>query len=319
MYTPNGYPDVFQLKEVEKPTPKDNEVLVKVRAASVNSWDWDYMKGTFLIRLSGLLKPIYRILGADIAGIVEKVGKNVKELSHGDEVFGDISVSGWGGFAEYVCVRENILALKPDSMTFEEAAAIPQAAVLALQGLNHNRQIQPGQKVLINGAGGGVGTFAIQIAKSMGAEVTGVDKTGKMDMMRSLGADHVIDYTKEDFTKSGKHYDFIFDVAAYHSVFDYKRVLNPNGKYVMIGGSTGRIFQIMFLAPLISRFGSKEMGVLMHRPNKKDLNKLKELFEAGKVMPVIDRHYPLSEVAEAFRYFGEGQVIGKLVIKVAED
>lgn len=283
MYTPNGYPDVFQLKEVEKPTPKDNEVLVKVRAASVNSWDWDYMKGTFLIRLSGLLKPIYRILGADIAGIVEKVGKNVKELSHGDEVFGDISVSGWGGFAEYVCVRENILALKPDSMTFEEAAAIPQAAVLALQGLNHNRQIQPGQKVLIN------------------------------------GADHVIDYTKEDFTKSGKHYDFIFDVAAYHSVFDYKRVLNPNGKYVMIGGSTGRIFQIMFLAPLISRFGSKEMGVLMHRPNKKDLNKLKELFEAGKVMPVIDRHYPLSEVAEAFRYFGEGQVIGKLVIKVAED
>lgn len=319
MYTPNGYPDVFQLKEVEKPTPKDNEVLVKVRAASVNSWDWDYMKGTFLIRLSGLLKPIYRILGADIAGIVEEVGKNVKELSPGDEVFGDISVSGWGGFAEYVCVRENILALKPDSMTFEEAAAIPQAAVLALQGLNHNRQIQPGQKVLINGAGGGVGTFAIQIAKSLGAEVTGVDKTGKMDMMRSLGADHVIDYTKEDFTKSGKHYDFIFDVAAYHSVFDYKRVLNPNGKYVMIGGSTGRIFQIMFLAPLISRFGSKEMGVLMHRPNKKDLNKLKELFEAGKVMPVIDRHYPLSEVAEAFRNFGEGQVIGKLVIKVAED
>jgi len=248
VYTKYGPPDVLELKEVEKPTPKDNEVLIKVHAASVNSWDWDLLRGTpFLNRLGGLLKPKYKILGADIAGRVEAVGRNVKRFQPGDEVFGDLSECGWGGFAEYVCARENALALKPASMTFEEVAAVPQAAVMALQGLRDKGQIQPGQKVLINGAGGGVGTFAVQIAKSFGAEVTGVDSTRKLDMMRSIGADQVIDYTREDFTKSGQRYDLILDVVAYRSIFDYKRALSPKGIYVFVGGSMAAAFQAVFL------------------------------------------------------------------------
>jgi len=315
VYEKYGPPDVLHLKEVEKPTPKDNEVLIKVHAASVNSWDWGLLRGKpFVNRLMfGLLKPKIKILGVDIAGRVEAVGRNVKQFQPGDEVFGDISGCGWGGFAEYVCARENALALKPASMTFEEAAAVPQAAVLALQGLRDKRQIQPGQKVLINGAGGGAGTFAVQIAKSFGAEVTGVDSTSKLDMMRSIGADQVIDYTQEDFTKSEQRYDFILDFAAHHSIFDYKRALSPKGIYVMVGGSMARIFQAVFLGPLISMTGSKKMGILAHKPNK-DLDFMKELFEAGKVVPVIDRRYPLSEVAEALRYFGEGHAKGKVVI-----
>ncbi|HUU62957.1 MAG TPA: NAD(P)-dependent alcohol dehydrogenase [Dehalococcoidia bacterium] len=317
VYTKYGPPDVLQLKEVEKPTPKDNEVLVKVHAASVNDWDWGLLQGTpFMNRLLfGLLKPKYTILGCDIAGRVEAVGRNVKQFQPGDEVFGDISGYGFGAFAEYICARENALVLKPASMTFEEVAAVPQAAVLALQGLRDKRQIQPGQKVLINGAGGGAGTFAVQIAKSFGAEVTGVDSTSKLDMMRSIGADHIIDYTREDFTKNGQRYDLILDFAAHHSIFDYKRALSPKGIYVMVGGSTARIFQAMFLGPLISMTGGKKMGILAHKPNK-DLAFMKELFEAGKVVPVIDRRYPLSEVAEALQYFGEGHAKGKVVITV---
>jgi NADPH:quinone reductase-like Zn-dependent oxidoreductase len=317
VYTEYGSPDVLRLEEVEKPTPKEDEVLVEVHAASVNDWDWGLLRGKpFLNRLLfGLLKPKIKILGCDIAGRVEAVGRNVKQFQPGDEVFGDISGCGWGGFAEYVCARENALALKPASMTFEEAAAVPQAAVLALQGLRDKGQIQPGQKALINGAGGGVGTFAVQIAKSFGAEVTGVDSTRKLDMVRSIGADQVIDYTQEDFTQSGQRYDLILDVAAYHSIFDYKRALSPRGIYVMVGGSTARIFQAMFLGPLISMTGSKKMGILMHKPNK-DLAFMKELFEAGKVVPVIDGRYPLSEVPEALRYFGEGHAKGKIVITV---
>ncbi len=316
VYTKYGPPDVLQLKEVEKPTPKDNEVLVKVHAASVNSWDWDLLRGKpFVNRLIfGLLKPRIKILGVDIAGRVEAVGRNFKQFQPGDEVFGDISRCGWGGFAEYVCASENVLALKPASMTFEEAAAIPQAAVIALQGLRDKGQIQPGQKVLINGAGGGAGTFAVQIAKSFGAEVTGVDSTRKLDMMRSIGADQVIDYTQEDFTKNGQRYDLILDVAAYRSIFDCKRALSPKGIYVVAGGSMTRIFQVMFLGPWISMRESKKMGLLMHKPNKIDLAFMKELFEAGKVVPVIDRRYTLSEVPEALRYFGEGHAQGKLVI-----
>jgi NADPH:quinone reductase-like Zn-dependent oxidoreductase len=263
--------------------------------------------------LFGLLNPKFKILGVDIAGQVEAVGRNVKQFQPSDEVFGDLSGCGFGGFAEYVCARENALALKSASMTFEEAAAIPQAGILALQGLRDKRQIQKGHHVLINGAGGGAGTFAVQIAKFFGAEVTGVDSTIKLDMMRSIGADHVIDYTQEDFTQNGKCYDLILDVAAYHSIFDYKRALSPNGIYIMVGGSWARIFQVMFLGPLISMTGSKKMGILMHKPNK-DLDFLEELFEAGKVIPVIDRRYPLSEVAEALRYFGEGHHQGKVVI-----
>jgi NADPH:quinone reductase-like Zn-dependent oxidoreductase len=226
-------------------------------------------------------------------------------------VFGDLSGSGFGGFAQYVCAREDVLALKYDNMTFEEAAAVPQAGVLAVQGL-HKGKIQKGKKILINGAGGGVGTFAVQIAKSFGAEVTGVDSTRKLDMLLSMGADHVIDYTKEDFTKSGQIYDLILDVVVYRSIFDYKRALGPKGIFVMIGGSIPRIFQIALTAPLITR--SKKLVILAHRPNPKDLIFINDLFEAGKVKPVIDRCYPLHEVPEALRYFGEGHHQGKIVI-----
>jgi NADPH:quinone reductase-like Zn-dependent oxidoreductase len=318
VYTKYGLPDVLQLKEVAKPYPKDNEVLIKVQAASINDWDWGLLQGTpFANRLQfGLLKPQKQILGSDIAGRVEAVGINVKQFQPGDEVFGDIC-GCWGGFAEFVCARDNALTLKPASMTFEEAAAVPQAALLALHGLRYKRQIQPGQKVLINGAGGGAGTFAVQIAKSFGAHVTGVDSTRKLDMMRSIGADQVIDYTQEDFTKNGQHYNLILDFAAYHSIFDYKRSLSTKGIYVMVGGSSARFFQTVFLGPLILMTG-KKMGLLLHKPNK-DLAYIKELFEAGKVKPIIDRRYPLSKVAEAFRYFGAGHARGKVVITVGQN
>jgi NADPH:quinone reductase-like Zn-dependent oxidoreductase len=310
-----GSTDVLHLKEVEKPVPGDNEVLVKVHAASVNDWDWGLLRGKPFVNrlLFGLLRPKIKILGVDMAGRIEAVGESVERFQPGDEVFGDISGGGWGGFAEYACAPENALVFKPASMTFEEAAAVPQAAVLALQGLLDTRQIQPGQKVLVNGAGGGAGSFAIQIAKSFGAEVTGVDSTHKLDMMRSIGADHVIDYTQEDCTKNGRAYDFILDFAAHHSIFDYKRALNPGGHYIMVGGSSARILQGMFLGPLISRTGSKKMGILMHRPNK-HLTTLIGLFEAGEVRPVIDKHFNLDEVPEALRYFGEGRARGKIVI-----
>jgi len=313
VYHKYGSPDVLKLEEVAKPIPKDDEVLIKVHASSINDWDWGLLRGKpFANRLPYLLKPKMSILGSDIAGQIETVGKNVKKFSPGDEVFGDLCGGSWGCYAEYVCARENAIMLKPASMTFDEAAAIPQAALLALQGLRKGK-IQPGQKVLINGAGGGAGSFAVQMAKSFGAEVTGVDSTEKLNIMRSIGADKVIDYTKEDFTKNGQRYDFILDFAAHHSVFDYKRALSPKGIYVMVGGATARIFQVMFLGPLISMTGSKKMGLLIHKPNK-DLAFIIELFEAGKVKPIIDRRYPLSEVAEALRYFGEGHAQGKVVI-----
>ena len=321
-YTRYGSPDVLELQDIAKPTPQENEVLIKVHAASVNSWDRDLLRGTpFINRLFfGVLKPKIKILGCDIAGRVEAIGRNVKQFRPGDEVFGDISGCGWGGFAEYVCAHENSLAMKSASMTFEEAAAVPQTAVLALQGLRDKGQIQKGQRVLINGAGGGSGTFAVQIAKSFGAEVTGVDSTGKLDMLRSIGADHVIDYTQEDLTKNGQVYDLILDVVTYRSIFDYKRALSPKGIYVMLGGgSWARVFQNMFLGPCISMTGSKKMGLLMHKPNKQDLSILTELFKSGKVKPVIDKCYPLSDTAEAFRHFETGQVQGKVVITVEQN
>lgn len=317
VYNKYGSPEVLQLKEVEKPVPKENEVLVKVYAASINSWDWDLLRGeSFIIRLWGLLKPKYKILGADIAGRVAAVGGNVKLFKPGDEVFGDLCQCGWGGFAEYVTARENALTLKPASMSFEQAAAVPQAAVMALQSLRDKKQIKPGEKILINGAGGGVGTFAVQIAKSFGAEVTGVDSTQKLDMLRSIGADHVIDYRQEDFTKNGKCYDLIIDVVASRSIFDYKRALNSKGIFVMVGGSMSALFQVLLLGSWISKTGKeagKKMGILVHEPNK-GLAFLKELFESGKVKPIIDKCYTLKEVPEAFRYFGEGHVRGKVVL-----
>ena len=317
VYTKYGPPEVLQLKEVEKPTPRDNEALVKVHAASVNDWDWMALNGeSFVTRLiHGLLKPKIKILGCDIAGQVEAVGKNVKQFQQGDEVFGDLWECGFGGFAEYVCAPENALALKPASMTFEEAAAIPQAGMLAVQGLRDKGQIQSGQKLLINGAGGGVGTFGVQIAKLYGVEVTGVDSSGKLDMMRSIDFDHVIDYTKEDFTKNGQCYDLILDNKMNRSIFDYMRALSPNGIYVTTGGSIARFFQAFLLGPLISLFSKKSIRIVALKPNK-DLAYMNELFEAGKITSVIDGPYKLSEVPEALRYFGEGNHKGKVVITV---
>ena len=316
VYHRYGSPDVLELQDIDKPVVEDDEVLVRVRASSVNSWDWDLVRGTFQGRLGlgGFRGPRIKILGTDIAGRVEAVGRNVAGLRPGDEVFGDISGCGWGGFAEYVCVAESALALKSPRVTFEEAAATPQAAVLALQGLRDKGQIEPGHEVLINGAGGGVGTFAVQIAKSFEAEVTGVDSTSKLDMLRSLGADHVIDYTREDFTRNGKRYDLILDVVASRSVFAYKRALNPKGKLVIVGGSAGSILQTALLGSLISMTGSRKLRILAHRPNKNDLTYMNELIETGKMVPVIDRCYPLSDVAEALGYFGEAHAKGKVVI-----
>jgi NADPH:quinone reductase-like Zn-dependent oxidoreductase len=320
VYTTYGPPEVLQLKEVEKPIPKDNEVLVKIFAASVNSWDWDQLRGKqFLVRLiGGLQKPRYPILGADIAGRVEDTGKNVKDFRPGDEVFGDIAGAGFGGFAEYVAVPEGMLAKKSPALSFSQAAALPQAGLLALQGLRYNGEIKQGQKILINGAGGGVGTLALQFAKSCGAEVTCVDSAGKFDLLRSLGADHLIDYTKEDYTRNGRQYDKILDVTAHRNVADYKRALRPGGTFAMIGGSMGGLlFKLMFLGPVLSRFGNKKLGIMGYKPNRNDLNLLSRLFEEGKVVPVIDKVYPLSEVPFALQRLGEGHARGKLVISIA--
>lgn len=314
VYYEYGSPAVLKLEEVEKPTPTDDQILVKVHAVSVNRSDWEGLIGKPLYaRLGGLRKPGYPILGSDVAGRVEMVGKNHPQFQPGDEVFGEM----WnyhGGFAEYVCTQARGWALKPTGMTFEQAAAIPQAGVIALQGI---RGVQSGQKVLINGAGGGAGSFAIQLAKLNGAEVTGVDNTGKLDFMRSLGADHVIDYTRENYTKNGKQYDLILDVIAHRSVFAYGRALKPNGKYYAVGGSLGTFFQIFLLGPWIKRSTGKNINVLMVQRTQNDLLAITELCQTGKIVPVIDRQYPLQQVPEALQYLGDGRAQGKVVINVA--
>ncbi len=318
VYHKYGSPDVLKLEEVQKPTPMDDEVLIKVQAVSVNRSDWEGLRGEPFVRIEGLLKPRHQILGSDIAGRVEMAGRNHSQFQPGDEVFGEM----WdyhGGFSEYVCTRGRAWALKPTSLTFEQAAAIPQAGVIALQGIRDQGQVQPGQNVLINGAGGGAGTFAVQLAKIYGAEVTGVDNTGKLDFMRSLGADYVMDYTREDFTKNGKQYDLILDVVAHRSVFAYQRALKPNGSYLAVGGSLATVFQILLLGPWIRRTAGKNIRLLAVQRNRKDLVSITELCEAGKVVPVIDRRYPLSEVPEALRYLGEGHAKGKVVITVDQN
>lgn len=313
-----GPPDVLKLTEVQKPTPKDGQVLVKVRATSVNYGNLVLLKGEpFLARFAfGLLKPKYSIPGGDIAGQVEAVGKNVTQFQCGDEVFGDLSGSGWGGFAEYVSVPEKALALKPANISFEEAAAVPMAAVTALQALRDKGKIQSGNKVLINGASGGVGTFAVQIAKSYGAEVTGVCSTRNLDILQSIGADHVIDYTKENFSQKKQTYDLILGVNGHQPMSVYKRALGPQGKFVHVGGSEAQLYQAMLLGPWISLTGQKKMGSFLQRSNQKDLIFISELLEAGKVKPIIDKRYKLSEVREAFRYFAEGHAQGKVVMTV---
>jgi NADPH:quinone reductase-like Zn-dependent oxidoreductase len=314
--TKYGSPDLLELTEVEKPIPKDNHVLVKIHAASLNFGNLVLLKGEpFIARFAfGLLKPKYPIPGGDIAGQVEAVGKSVTQFQPGDDVFGDLSGFGWSGFAEYVSVPETALVLKPATLSYEEAAAVPMAGVTALQGLRDKGKIQSGQKVLINGASGGVGTFAVQIAKSYGAEVTGVCSTRNLDILESLGADFCLDYTKEDFTQRSQHYDLILGVNGHYPLSAYKKSLNPNGIFVHVGGSGAQMFQAMFLGPWISMTGNKKMGTFLQRPNRKDLIYMKELIEVGKVHPVIDRSYQLSEVPEAFRYFEEGHAQGKVVI-----
>lgn len=319
VYTEYGQPDVLHLAEVEQPAPKNDEVLVRVHAVSINDWDWGLLRGVpFVNRMTaGILRPKrVQILGSDIAGRVEALGKNITKFKVGDDVFGDLCQCGWGGFAEYVCAREKALTLKPASMSFEQAAAIPQAGVLAMQGLLQGK-IKKGQKVLINGASGGAGSFSVQIAKSFGADVTGVCRTGKLEFVKSLGADKAIDFLKEDFTRNGEQYDLILDQMAYHSIFDYKRALSPNGRYVAEGGAGSQIMQVVFIGSLISLFGRKKMSLLILKPNK-DMDSLIELFGAGKIEPAIDKCFTLSEGAEAMRLFGEGRKKGKVVITLEE-
>jgi len=317
VYHNYGSPDVLKLEEVNTPIPADDEILIKIHAVSVNRSDWEGLTGRPLYaRMRGLLRPKSPILGSDIAGRVVMAGSNNRQFQPGDEVFGEMT--GYkDGFAEYTCDTGTLLALKPASMTFEVASAIPQAGVIALQGIRDKGQVQPGQKVLINGAGGGAGMFAVQLAKLLGAEVTGVDNKEKLDFMRSLGADHVIDHTREDFTQSGRQYDLILDLVAYRSVFAYQRALKPNGTYYAVGGSVATILQIVLLGPWIRRATGKNIRLLAVQRNRKDLVAITELCETGKVVPAIDRQYPLSEVPEALRYLGEGHAKGKVVITVA--
>jgi NADPH:quinone reductase-like Zn-dependent oxidoreductase len=315
VYHNYGSPDVLQCEEIEKPAAGDNEVLIKIRAASVNPLDWHFMRGTpYVVRImTGLLKPKVTRLGVDVAGQVEAVGRNVTQFKPGDEVFGACR----GAFAEYACTAESAVVMKPDNVTFEQAGSVHVAALTALQGLRDKGRIQPGQKVLINGAAGGVGTFAVQIAKSFGAEVTGVCSTRNVDMVRSIGADRVIDYTQEDFTKTGQHYDIFFDCFANHSLSACRRVLNPKGIYIAIGGPSGSTIGILvgWITALVwSWFVSQKFLTFIARSNKEDLTIIRELMATGKVTPVIDRHYKLSEVPEAIRYLEEGHARGKVVI-----
>lgn len=316
-----GTPDVLRLEEVEKPTPKEGEILVKIHAASLNAYDWHILTADiFLVRLmgGGFFRPKNRIPGADVAGTVEAVGSGVTQFQPGDAVYGDLAGHTSGSFAEYVAVPERALVLKPANLSFEEAAAVPMAAVTALQGLRDAGQLQPGQKVLINGASGGVGSFAVQIAKVLGAQVTAVCSTRNVEQARALGADHVIDYTKEDFTQNGQQYDLILAVNGYRPLATYKRALTAKGRYIMAGGTMAQIFQAILLGSWMSRGGEQKMGNISAKMNQTDLNLMTELLESGKVVPVIDKRFPLAETPDALRYLGEGHARGKVVITVAQ-
>jgi len=311
-----GSPDVLRLEEVEKPTPSDDEVLIKIHAVSINGSDREGLIGKPLYaRIGGLRKPGYPILGSDIAGRVEQVGKNITQFEPGDEVFGEIP--GYhGGFAEYACATEKTLKKKPEGLTFEKAAAIPQGGALALHGILKQGKVQPGQHVLINGAGGSAGTFAVQLAKLHGAEVTGVDNTYKLDFLKSLGADDVMDYTRQDFTRNRNRYDLILDLIAHRSAFAYARALKPNGTYFFVGGSVGTLFQVLILGPWIKKTRDKNVRLLMVPQDSQHLMTITELCVAGKVVPVIDRRFTFNEIPEALRYVAEGRAKGKVVITV---
>jgi len=314
--TKYGGPEVLQYKDVEKPSPTANQVLVKVHAASLNASDFEIMRGSWAGRLGGPMRTRHKIFGTDIAGTVEAVGSNVTKFQPGDEVMGDLLYpNGYGAFAEYACALEKVLAPKPANMTFEQASTYPEAGIVASQSLRGKREIQPGEKILINGAGGGMGSFAIQIAKYYGAEVTGVDSALKLEMMKSIGADHVLDYKQADFTKTGERYDMILDTVARRSLRSYRRVMNPNGMLVIVGGNRRALFRALILGPLVSRMGSRSYGINpIDKDPMEDYELLAELFEVGKVVPVIDKAYPLSEVPEAIARLEEGLVLGKIVI-----
>jgi len=319
-YDQYGSPDVLQLREIKKPVAKDDEVLIRIHAASINSWDWDMIRGKpAFVRMWGLFKPKHKVPGSDIAGRVESVGRRVQRFKPGDEVYGDIVEHGWGGFAEYACAKEGQLVLKPATMSFEQAAAIPQAGLLALQGIRDCGKLQKGQQILLNGAGGGVGTIGLQIAKMLGGEITVVDSADKLEMLKSLGADHVIDFRKEDYTNTGKTYDIIVDVVANLPLSSYKRALAPGGIFVMIGGSTPTILKMMIMSPIISkgkRAGDKRLTIMGYKPNQ-GLEDMSTFFQQGKVIPVIDKVFPLAEARAAFNYFASGSFKGKVVIKMA--
>jgi len=316
-----GSPDVIQLQEVAKPAPQNDEVLIRIHAASINSRDLRMLRAKpIFIRLmpGGLFHPKNKILGADLAGRVEATGSSVKQFQPGDEVFGYLpSATGRGTFAEYVCARENYISLKPANLTFEQAAAVPLAAITALQGLRNKGNIQSGQKVLINGASGGVGTYAVQIAKAFGAEVTGVCSNRNLEMVQSLGADHVIDYTKEDFTKNGLKYDLILAVNGYHPILDYLRALKPEGSFVVAGGSMLQLTQAASNERRSTKLSNQNTFTLSLEHNVKDLVFIKDLLESGKIRPVIDACYPLSKTSEAFWYFEKEHPRGKVVISMA--
>ena len=314
-----GSPEVLRLAELPLPIPRSDEVLIKVRAASVNAADWRMVSADpFLVRFySGLFRPKkITCPGADVAGVVEAVGSEVTQFKPGDEVFGNVFESGMGGFAEYKCAPERELVLKPANVSFEEAAAVPLACATALHGLRDVGKVQAGERVLINGASGGVGSFAVQLAKYFGAEVTAVCSTKKMEQARALGADHVIDYTREDFTRSGKQYDLIVAVNGYRSIFDYRRMLAPKGRYAMIGGGSAQLFQALLLGPILSLVGGRKMLTVSTKSNQQEMRFIKELLETGKIRPIIDRRYPLSELPEAIRYVAAGHASGKVVITV---
>ena len=313
-----GPPEVLELREIDKPVVKDNEVLIRVHAAAVNAADWHLMRGLPIIgRMAfGLRKPKIKVRGRDVSGTVEAIGKNVTQFQPGDEVYAEVDT---GSFAEYTCVSEEVLGLKPANLTFEQAAAVPVSANTALQGLRDKGRIQAGQKVLINGASGGVGTFAVQIAKSFGAEVTGVCSARKADLVRSIGADHVVDYTQGDFTKSGQRYDLILDLVGTHSLSDCRRALTPNGTLVLSSGNGGRWLGPMgriIKAVVLSPFVSQRLGTFVSKGSKENLAALKELTESGKLMPAIDRTYPLSEAPDAIRYLEGGHARGKVIITI---
>lgn len=318
--TKYGSPDVLKLKEVTKPAPRDDEVLIKIHAASINARDWRLMRANpFFIRLipGGLLRPKNKILGGDVSGRVEAIGRNIKQFVPGDEVFGYLPAkTGQGTFAEYVCAPENAITQKPVNLTFEQAAAVPIAAITVLQSLRDYGNLQPGQRVLINGASGGVGTFAVQIAKAFGAEVTAVCSTRNLEMVRSLGADHVIDYKVEDFTKKGQQYDLILAVNGYHPISDYLNRLKPEGTYIVAGGSMAQLFQAALNKRRKSTGGGQKICITSVVQRQQDLNFLKEYLESGKIMPIIDAYYPLSKTSDALWYFEKEHTKGKVVITV---